>query len=92
MIVTVTLQLGRGFQPIKVPTKSFYGVKLADDGQSSLVCAALCACRYKWRGVSAASRGRERRIWSCLALCVMIECPVLTVRAISKKGSVRDFA
>lgn len=92
MIITVTLQLGRGFQPVKVPTKSFYGVKLSDDGQSSLVCAALCAYRNKGRGVSGASRGGERRKWCRLALCVVIECPVLAVRVISKKGSVRDFA
>lgn len=92
MVITVTLQLGRGFQPVKVPTKSFYSVKLADNGQPSLVCATLCACRNKWCGVSVASRGREGRIWSRLALCVMIERPVLVVRVISKKGSVRDFA
>jgi len=92
MIITVTLQLGRGFQPVEVPTKPLDSVKLADDIQPSLVCATLCAGWNKWCRLSAASRGSEGRIGGRLALRVVIECPRLVVRAISKEGSVRDFA
>ena len=92
MIITVTLQLGRRFQPVKVSTKPLDGVKLADDSQPSLVCATFCACGNKRCCLSTASRGSEGRIRNRLVLCVVVECPALAVRTVSKEGSVRDCA
>jgi hypothetical protein len=92
MVITVALQLGRGLQPVKVPTEPLDGVKLADNGQPSLVCAAFRACGYKWCCLSVASRGSEGGIWSRLALRIMIECPSSAVSTMSQKGCVRDYA
>lgn len=55
MIITVTLQLRGRFQPVKVPTKPFDGIKLADDGQPSLVSATFRACGNKRCGLPASS-------------------------------------
>ena len=79
MVITVTLQLGWRFQPVKVPTKPLNGVKLADDGQPSLVCATFRACGNKWRRLSVASCSREGRKRNRLALRVVIESPALAV-------------
>jgi len=92
MIITVTLQLGGGFQPVKVSTKPFDSIKLADDGQPSFVCAAFRACGDKWCRFPASRRGSEGRKWCRLTLCVVIQCPELAVRPMSNEGSVRDFA
>ena len=92
MIITVTLQLRGGFQPVKVPTKPFDGVKIADDGQPSLVCAAFRACGNKWCRLPASRCGREGRKGCRLALRVVVQCPTLADRPMSDEGSVRDFA
>ena len=92
MIITVTLQLRGGFQPVKVPTKPFDGVKLADDGQPSLVSATFRAGGNKRCRLPASSCGREGWEWCRLALRVVIQCPTLVNRPMSNEGGVRAFA
>ena len=92
MVITVTLQLRGGFQPVKIPTKPFDGVKLADDGQPSLICATFRACGNKRCRLPASTCGSERRKWYRLALGVVIQCPTSADRPMSNEGSVRDFA